>query len=200
MTINKPAKRHSNWSLPMLALSFGAATGLFGGKAEAQETTQIIPPTPVTMTQTQTQSAAHSFWRHPDYDAVMEVWVDKDKGLRGKIVSLNAADRHVREAVGKILKKKTGEVTDDNVKSFSGLEGDLTLKQTAPDKWSGTIYWPYKDKSYGVDVEISPSKMHVHGFLLWMPIFCKDVDLKPAEKPPLRTTDSTPPLKPPTIS
>ncbi|MEZ0226847.1 MAG: hypothetical protein ACAH83_19985 [Alphaproteobacteria bacterium] len=170
-------KRHSGFSLPLLMLSFGAATGLFSPKAEAQGTTNAPPPTPTRV------EPGHSFWKHPEYDAVLEVWVSPDSGLRGKVVSLNPADKKVRAVIAKILKKDEKKVSDADVLGFQGMEGDLSLKPDGENKWTGSIYWPFKKKSYGVDVEQAGDKLHVHGFLLKLPIIGRSVDLKPAAAP-----------------
>ncbi|TAL28712.1 MAG: DUF2147 domain-containing protein [Alphaproteobacteria bacterium] len=174
-------KIHSGLSLPLLMLSFGAATGLFGGRAEAQDSTNAPPPTP-----TQTEPG-HSFWKHPEYDAVLEVWVSPASGLRGKLVSLNPADQKVKAVVAKILKKDEKKVSDADVLSFQGMEGDLRLKPDGENKWTGSIYWPFRKKSYGVDVEQTNDNLHVHGFLLKLPILGKSVDLKPAAAPRPKT-------------
>jgi uncharacterized protein (DUF2147 family) len=174
-------RRHSGLSLPLLMLSFGAATGLFGAKAEGQDSTAAPPPAPV---RTET---GHSFWKHPEYDAVLEVWVGPDSGLRGKVVSLNPADKKIRAVVAKILRKDEKKVSDADVLAFQGMEGDLRLKPDGENKWTGSIYWPFKQKSYGVDVEQAEDKLHVHGFLLKLPIIGKSVDLKPAAAPKPKT-------------
>lgn len=168
-------RKHSGFSLPLLMLSFGAATGLFGPKAEAGDAKAPPPPT-------QTQPG-HSFWKHPDYDAILEVWTSPDSGLRGKIASLNPADQKIRQIVAKILKKDEKKVSDKDVLGFQGMEGDLHLEKDGENKWTGSIYWPFKKKSYGVDVEQASDKLHVHGFLLKLPILGKSVDLKPASAP-----------------
>lgn len=175
-------KHHTGFSLPLLMLSFGAATGLFGPKVEAGE------PSPVN-TQTMAQTG-HTFWRHPDYDAVVEVWTDPLTGLRGRIASLNPADEKIRKVVGKILKKDEKDVTAKDVLSFEGMEGDLHLHREGL-KWTGSIYWPYKDKSYGVDVEPAQNVLHVHGFLLWLPIVGKSADLT-AVAPPRTASQISP--------
>lgn len=166
--------------MPTLLLSFGMASGLFSLNLEAQNKAAQAPaPTPAPLTMSLT---GHSFWRHPDCDAVVEVWTDPMKGLRGKIVSLNPADEKIRKAVGKILKKDEDEVTAKDVLSFQGMEGDLHLHQEGL-KWAGTIYWPFKQKSYGVEVEPVKDALHVHGYLLLLPILGKSVDLKPVRPP-----------------
>jgi hypothetical protein len=171
-------KRHSTFSLPYLMLSFGAALGAFG-KAKAAEPAPVIPPSPPAMTE-----PGHTFWKHPEYDAVVEVWTDPVTGLRGRVASLNPADKKIREKIGKILDKDERQVTDKDVLSFVGMEGDLHLHREGL-KWTGSIYWPFKQKSYGVDVEQKGEHtLRVHGFLLWMPIIGRTADLKPAEPPP----------------
>lgn len=182
MKNNTVFKRHSVWSLPSLFLSFGAATGLFD-TARANETNSVpLPENPVTETVEMPQEQ-RSYWKHPDYDAVMEVWETKDRSLRGRIMSLNAEDKKIQEVIGKILKKKTAEVTKDDINGFVGMEGDLHLQKLGENHWKGSIYWPYKEKSYGVEVELDAGKLHVRGFFLMMPIIGRSVDLKPAAAP-----------------
>jgi hypothetical protein len=178
-------KHHSGFSLPLLMLSFGVASGLFSQKVEAQDRTTLTTTTiPIPL-------PGHSFWRHPDCDAVVEVWTDPKTGLRGKIVSLNPADEKIRKAVGKILKKDEEDVTAKDVLSFQGMEGDLHLHREGL-KWTGSIYWPFKQKSYGVDVEQMKDALHVHGYLLLLPIFGKSVDLKPVGGPAPQISFKTP--------
>jgi uncharacterized protein (DUF2147 family) len=172
-------KRYSAFSLPYLAFSFGAVAGLFGDALRAEEPL----PAPETPTMTET---GHTFWKHPDYDAVVEVWADATKGLRGRVASLNPADKKIREMVGKILKKEEKLVSDKDVLSFVGMEGDLHLHREGL-KWTGSIYWPFKEKSYGVDVEQKGDTLHVHGFFLWMPLLGKSAELTPAKPPGPKT-------------
>lgn len=164
-------------------LSFGAAAGLFGPRAEAQEPETGLPPPPTTTV----VEAGHTFWKHPDYDAVVEIWTDPVKGLRGKIASLNPLDNKVREVVGKILKKDVKQVSDKDVMSFQGMEGNLSLHREGL-KWTGTIYWPFKEKSYGVDVETpTDHTLHVRGYFIMLPFIGRSVDLQSAPPPKPKT-------------
>jgi uncharacterized protein (DUF2147 family) len=178
MKTDRP-RRHSGLCLPLLALTFGAASGFLGGRAKAQE---APPLPPASMT-----APGHTFWKHPDYDAVIEVWTEPVRGLRGKIASLNPNDEKIRKVVGKILKKEEDQVSAKDVLSFVGMEGDLNLHRDGANKWTGSMYWPYKDKSYGVDVEQDAAKLHVRGFLLLLPFIGKSADLKPAAAPAPKT-------------
>lgn len=184
MKKGSPFKRHTGFSLPSLMLSFGAATGLFDTLHAAETNAPPpIPPDPVTQAVEMPLRRDSTYWKHPEYGAVMEVWTDPEKGLRGRLVSLDATDEKVREVVGKILKKKTEKVTDDDINGFVGMEGDLTLQQLGENHWKGSIYWPYKQKSYGVEVKQEDGNLHVRGFFLRFPILGKEVDLKPAAAP-----------------
>lgn len=186
-------KRHTGFSLPSLMLAFSAVAGLFSSALPAAEAS--IAPIPAE-TYTLEQQPEKTYWRHPQYDAVMEVWTDPVKGIRGKVVSLNADDLKVREAIGRILRKDVKKVTTEDVKSFVGMEGELSMRETSPGKWEGTVYWPYKKKFYGLDVEQKEGKLKAHGFFINFPIFGRTVELVRAEKPAEQKVDialATPP-------
>lgn len=189
------SKRRTSFSLPTLMLSFGAATGLFGPRAQAQAVEPPPQGTAIEQTIETDATAPRTYWKHPEYDAVMEVWESKEKGLRGRIVAINPADPKVREAVAKILKKSPKKTTHEDIMQFQGMEGDLTLHREG-DKWTGSVYWSFKKKSYGLDVEEKKGKLHVRGFFLSFPLFGASVDLTPASKPVPAPT-SVPAPKPP---
>lgn len=177
-------KRYSSLGLPTIMLSFGAATGAFD-RAMAQEppTPPLPPPNPVTLTQDTVTQPVRTYWKHPEYDAVLEVWTDPEKGLRGRLASLNPDDPKIKLMVSRILEKKPEKVTQDDILGFVGMEGDLKLRKLGDNHWKGSMFWPFKGKSYGVEVKQEDDNLYVRGFILKLPILGRSVDLKPSPPP-----------------
>jgi hypothetical protein len=192
--IREHFRRSCRGPFSALVLGFAAAGQLTGANAKAED---APPPAPIQQPQATNAPAVipgHTFWKHPDYDAIIEIWTDPVLGLRGKVASLNPDNPKIRSLAAKAYHMEDEKkLTRDQVLAFQGLEGDLHLHSAGDGKWTGTIYWPYtrfKVKTFGVDVDQRNDQLHVHGYLLpWkilgvpMPQFGKSTDLKPSAPP-----------------
>lgn len=146
-----------------LALSFAAATAR---PARAQGT----PQDTVNQTSVQNAQPGHSYWTHPDYDGVLDVWNCPERGICAKVHSINADDPRVRKAAAKTLNKSPDSVTTAEVmKQFCGYEAQFgEMKQSEPGHWEGKIWIASRKSWFGVELKEDPSgeKLHLRGYLL----------------------------------
>jgi hypothetical protein len=112
----------------------------------------------------------HTYWHHPDYDGVLDVWNCPQRGVCAKVHSINTQDKKVREAAAKTLKKKTDSVTDaDVLKQFCGYEAQFSeMKQVEPGTWDGKIWIASRNTNFGVTLRQDPDGEHLNlrGYLL----------------------------------
>ncbi len=128
---------------------------------------------------------ASNFWKHPDYDATVETWPCEERGICGRVHNLNPEDKGVREVVGKILKKPEKKVTREEVLSFCGYEGEMSLKQKSADTWEGKVFWPFREKFYGVSIrQEDQNRAVVRGYFLWFPLLGRTEKLIGVDNPP----------------
>lgn len=180
--MKKSRKHHGGLSAPMLMLSFAAATGLFSQVLQGQDTASATP-VPAVSARLDTVPPGATYWKHPDYGAVVMMWECPGKGLCAKVVALDSNDKKIRELAAAILAKDVKKVTAEDVQGFVGMEGQLELTKQG-DKWKGRVYWPFHKKYYGLDVaQKDSSTLSVHGFLIRLPILGRTVKLE-AAKPP----------------
>jgi uncharacterized protein (DUF2147 family) len=174
-------KKRTGLSLPMLTLSFCAATGLFSQAMFAQDSASAAVP--VTAVKDTLPTGA-TYWKHPQYGATLMMWECPGKGLCARVVALDSSDKKVRELAAAILQKDVRKITGEDVQGFVGMEGQLELTKQG-DKWRGRVYWPFHKKYYGLDVvQRDSTTLDVHGFLIRLPFLGRTVKLEAAAKPP----------------
>lgn len=112
----------------------------------------------------------HSYWQHPDYDGVLDVWNCPERGICAKVHSINVQDDKVRQAAARTLKKKPGEVTDKDVlQQFCGYEAQFSeMKQVEPGLWDGKIWIASRKTFFGVSLkqDADGEQLHLRGYLL----------------------------------
>lgn len=170
-------RKHTGLCLPALSLAF---TGAGVKAADTIMTPQTgIEPAPTS------GNTQYSYWKHPEYNAVVRAWKCEERGVCGNLHYLDTQDQKVRDMVGRILQKQPGKVTDEDVLSFCGFEGDANLRPDGKNKWDGKIYWPFRKKSYGIALnEKSPDNLSVRGYLLMLPFLGMTVKLDNVASPP----------------
>jgi hypothetical protein len=146
-----------------LALGFAAASAR---QIRAQE----APKDTVTQTMVTNAQAGHTYWTHPDYDGVLDVWNCPERGICAKVHAVNPNDTRVRKAAAGTLKKNIKDVTDTDVmKQFCGYEAQFSeMKEQEPGHWNGKIYIISRDAYFGVELKQRPDGEHMNmrGYLL----------------------------------
>jgi hypothetical protein len=151
----------------------------------------------------------HTYWKHPDYDAVLDLWNCPERGVCLKIHSLNPADKKVRELAAKELKKKPEELTDADMVKFCGYEFQLQeMKQKKDGKWQGKLAFNSYSTRFGVEIQRPAEdggKLRMRGYIaegFWHKITLgnpggllgKTIEFTPVTSPPPSCQDG---LKPP---
>lgn len=141
----------------------------------------------------------HTYWQHPDYDAVLDIWRCAERGVCVKVHSVNAENQKTREAVAKDAKKDIKNITPADVAKFCAYEAQLVqMKEVAPGDWRGKIWIASRNSHFGVDIhepkgEEVNLKMRgyiVEGWRRWATlgnpgnIVGKTMELAPVKNPP----------------
>jgi hypothetical protein len=151
------------------ALALGFA-GVSARTARAQQQPAKDSAEAVTETAVANPLTGHTYWTHPDYDGVLDVWNCPERGICAQIHSVNANDERVRKAAGKLLKKDPSKVTEaDVMKEFCGYQAQFSdMKQLEPGHWDGKIWIASRNTFFGVDLKASNdgSKLDMRGYLL----------------------------------
>jgi hypothetical protein len=154
-------------------LTTGALTlGFMGASARAAraQTPANDSAQKVTQTAVENPLAGHTYWSHPDYDGVLDVWNCPERGVCAVVHSINANDPKVRKAAAKLVKKNVSDVTDaDVMKEFCGYEAQFSdMKQLEPGHWQGKIWIASHHSFFGVDLKPSDDAhtLYLRGYLL----------------------------------
>ncbi|MEZ0226846.1 MAG: hypothetical protein ACAH83_19980 [Alphaproteobacteria bacterium] len=112
----------------------------------------------------------HTYWKHPDYDGVLEVWRCPERGICAKVQSVNTQDPRVRTAVAKTMKKDVKKITDEDVlKNICGYEAQFReMKEVEPDHWVGKIWIVSRNTHFGVELKQAQNQEHLYlrGYVL----------------------------------
>jgi hypothetical protein len=153
-------------------LTTGALALGFAVASARQVRAQSQPPQKDSVTQTQVsnEQPGHTYWTHPDYDGVLDVWNCPERGICAKVHAVNPQDERVRKAAAGTLKKNVKDVTDEDVmKQFCGYEAQFSeMKEAEPGHWNGKIYIISRDSYFGVELKERPDGEHMNmrGYLL----------------------------------
>lgn len=106
----------------------------------------------------------HSYWKHPDYDGVLDVWNCPERGICAKVHAVNTQDARVRRAVAKTMKKDVKKITDDDVlKNICGYEAQFSeMKQNEPGHWEGKIWIASRKTFFGVELKEAQDHEHLY--------------------------------------
>jgi hypothetical protein len=145
-----------------LMLGFMVAATGFMGRVSAQ---QKDPPRPAPQSDTlrpkQDLPPGHTYWKvrteekdangrkiYNTYDgAIIDIWRCPERGICAALHSVDPHDEKMHKLAAKVLKKKIGDVTDEDVLQFCGYQADLeNMEEKRPGpgtgplgKWSGTV-------------------------------------------------------------
>jgi hypothetical protein len=112
----------------------------------------------------------HTYWKHPDYDGVLDVWRCPERGICARVHAVNTQDERVRKAVAKTLKKDVKKVTDDDVlKNICGYEAQFReMKEVEPGHWAGKIWIVSRNTHFGVELKQAQDQEHLYlrGYVL----------------------------------
>ena len=153
-------------------LTSGALVLGFAVAAARTARAQAMPPPRDTAAQAMKSNAlpGHTYWTHPDYNGVLDIWNCPERGICAKVHAVNPQDERVRKAAAGTLKKKVQDVTDEDVmKQFCGYEAQFSeMKELEPGHWDGKIFIVSRNAYYGVDLKESADGEHMHmrGYLL----------------------------------
>lgn len=151
-------------------LTSGALVLGFAVAAVRSARAQDTPKDTTAQTMKSNAQPGHTYWTHPDYDGVLDIWNCPERGICAKVYAVNPNDDRVRKAAAGTLKKKVKDVTDEDVmKQFCGYEAQFSeMKEEEPGHWNGKIYIISRDAYYGVELKAAPDGEHMHmrGYLL----------------------------------
>lgn len=174
-----------------IAFGFTPATRAFAqespesAKPEATTITLPINDKPVKIDEGVT------YWKHKEYDMVVKVQPDADRGLVATIYSINTEDANNKylmaqlKGYGKKERNPFGgrgapsyRVVPDpdavqkwEMEAYCGFQPDIKLKKQKDGSYSGTIVSPFNGGTYGLDIkQLSDGQVKVYGYLTGFPL------------------------------
>jgi hypothetical protein len=115
-------------------------------------------------------TAGHSYWKHPDYDAVLDLWNCPERGICLKIHALNAEDPKVRALAAKDVKKDVKDLTPEDMQKFCGYTLELHDMKQKDGKWQGRLYVRSRNQNFGVEIQPPAAggdgKLRMRGYVI----------------------------------
>ena len=97
----------------------------------------------------------HTYWKHPSYDAILDMWECKERGICMRLHTINPDDPEIRKLTAKETKKKIEDITHDDLAQMCGYEMQFSdMKRQKDGSWQGKLY--IKSRDLKVKVVITP--------------------------------------------
>lgn len=118
---------------------------------------QHLPP-PVPFTETLTsefnKEAGHSYWKHPDYDSIIDFWMEKD-GPHMRVHAINPDNPKVRDMIAKGAKKDVSQLTQEDLDKAASYVSILKdMKREKDGSWRGKLYVVSRDEHFGIHIRL----------------------------------------------
>ncbi|HYD17297.1 MAG TPA: hypothetical protein VEF76_02320 [Patescibacteria group bacterium] len=155
---------------------------------------------PIEQTQPQT---SHSYWKHPDYDAIIDLWTDTS-GIHFRVHALNPENPKVRELVaGNVSKDKKDLTTADFEKTLNYAAQLRDMKNMGNGRWQGKIWIEQRKEAFGFDIQLpqqGEKNLKLRGYAIsgWKKVVTlggivgKSLELSPVANPPPRGLSTAP--------
>ncbi|MEZ0259582.1 MAG: DUF2147 domain-containing protein [Alphaproteobacteria bacterium] len=188
----KKSKQMMVGATAFIAFGFTPASRAF-----AQETPESAKPEATTITLPINDKPVKidegvTYWKHKEYDMVVKVQPDADKGLIATIYSINTEDANNKylmaqlKGYGKKVQNPYGggrgapsyRIVPDpdavekwELEAYCGFQPNIQLKKQKDGSYSGTIVSPFNGGTYGLDIkQLSDGQVKVYGYLTGFPL------------------------------
>ncbi len=192
------AARHSQKTVVSIAAGFLMAIGT-GSVYPADKpltSAEIKKISTATFSQT-------TYWKHPEYNIIAKVEPCKEKGLCISVHNIDNESFNNRLLLARLL--GLGKAVDDGfsdiltryepdpdqvypwlVDRYCNYEAEVKLTQNpAQGEWSGSIYSPFNQKSYGISLSMKDTDTVIaSGYFLGLSFLKKSIELNRLEAEP----------------
>lgn len=183
-----------------LATTSALALGFLAASVRPMRSQNAIVPQAIEQTIPQT---AHSYWKHPDYDGIIDLWTDS-AGIQFRIHALNPANEKVRNLVaGNVSKDKNKLTQADFEKSLEYKPQLRDMKNMGGGRWQGKIWIEQRKEAFGFDIQLPQGdnkNLKLRGYAIsgWKKVVTlgglvgKTLELTPVANPPERGLSTAP--------
>lgn len=167
----------SNKTLRTSAAALATAFGMAATPAGAISTPVEDPPT---------------LWKTTTFDAVISMKPCASQGVCGEVYWMNPQDKTLFDYFGDKSTRDIGQpVTEADVKALCGFSPKLDFKQTAPNRWQGTMDLRGKGMTVNIDatrlndreMKVDTSKFVVRQSETWTRVDANDPRYPKCERP-----------------
>jgi hypothetical protein len=146
----------------------GQTTSHLGSQSETSQSKQqdsSFSPTAVTNAE-----RGRTYWKYPGFRAILDLWECPERGLCGKLHSIDPGDAKVRQAVARIVKKDPDKLNRDDLLKLCGYEAQLQDMQKKDARtWQGKIFIKERNEPFGITVSLrgdGDPKLHLRAYLI----------------------------------
>lgn len=183
-----------------LATTSALALGFLAASVKPMRAQNAVVPQGIVQTIPQT---AHSYWKHPDYDGIIDVWTDST-GIQFRIHALNPENDKVRNLVaGNVSKDKSKLTQADFGKALEYKPQLRDMKNMGGGRWQGKIWIEQRKEAFGFDIQLPQGEqknLKIRGYAIsgWKKVVTlgglvgKTLEFTPVANPPDRGFSTAP--------
>ncbi len=183
-----------------LATTSALALGFLAASVRPIRAQNAVVPLGIEQTLPQT---AHSYWTHPEYDGVIDVWTDST-GIQFRIQALNPANDKTRNLVaGNVSKDKNKLTPADFEKALEYKPQLRDMKNMGGGRWQGKIWIEQRKEAFGFDIQLpqgNNKNLKIRGYAIsgWKKVVTlgglvgKTLEFTPVSNPPDRGLSTLP--------
>ena len=134
-----------------LATTSALALGFLAASVRPMRAQNAVVPQAIVQTIPQ---SAHSYWNHPEYDGVIDVWTDST-GIQFRIHALNPENDRVRNLVAGYVSKDKKNLTPADFEKALDYQAQLRdMKNMGNGRWQGKIWIEQRKEAFGFDIQL----------------------------------------------
>ena len=183
-----------------LATTSVLSLGFFAASVRPMRAQNAVVEQGVVQTLPQT---AHSYWTHPEYDGVIDLWTDST-GIQFRIHALNPNNDKTRNLVaGNVSKDKNKLTTADFEKALEYQAQLRDMKNMGGGRWQGKIWIEQRKEAFGFDIQLPQGdhkNLKIRGYAIsgWKKVVTlgglvgKTLEFTPVANPPERGLTTMP--------
>lgn len=177
-----------------LATTSALALGFLAASVRPMRAQNAIVPQAIVQTIPQ---STHSFWKHPEYDGVIDLWTDST-GIQFRIHALNPENDRVRNLVAGYVSKDKKNLTPADFEKALDYQAQLRdMKNMGNGRWQGKIWIEQRKEAFGFDIQLpqgDQKNLKIRGYAIsgWKKVITlgglvgKTLEFTPVTNPPER--------------
>lgn len=183
-----------------LATTSALALGFLAASVRPMRAQNAVVPAAAVQTIPQ---SAHSYWKHPEYDGVIDLWTDST-GIQFRIHALNPENDKVRTLVAGYVSKDKARLTPADFEKALEYQAQLRdMKNMGNGRWQGKIWIEQRKEAFGFDIQLphgNQQNLKIRGYAIsgWKRVVTlgglvgKTLEFTPVSNPPDRGLSTAP--------